>query len=451
MKGAMFILSHFVAIAGVFLALAAAPLRAEDAITLETILKSTLEKNGQIQESVQDIEIARAQLARANAAVFPKAEAVVLLAPIFEERGNALESHSNWSKWGPLVKGGAQLIQPLYTFGQIGNYQKAAEHQIIARSGQADMKRNELVLTAKEFYYGYLMANDLDKLVGDLSKFLEEAADTADENLKKGKKANVKQHDVYKLKTALEDLRQKKLLAVQGKQTAERAVAWVSGLTFEKLPSPTLRPEAFEKRTLDEYLKIAKGGRPEFAALAAGQTARLALRDAKRAQSYPVLFAGAFVSLPWSPVRDKQTSIYANDPFNRIEGGVGIGLKFDLEFWRHSAEASEEEAEAMKLKATESYAAPGIELQVKKAYWELEQAMAGLEVAERRKALARKWFVSSAMGWSIGITPAKDLLEALEGDGLAKKNYIETVYGLNMALGRLSQAVGKEITELKYR
>jgi len=51
----------------------------------------------------------------------------------------------------------------------------------------------------------------------------------------------------------------------------------------------------------------------------------------------------------------------------------------------------------------------------------------------------------------VGLTPAKDILEALEGDGLAKKNYIETVYGLNMALARLSQAVGQEVTELRYR
>ena len=54
------------------------------------------------------------------------------------------------------------------------------------------------------------------------------------------------------------------------------------------------------------------------------------------------------------------------------------------------------------------------------------------------------------MGWSIGITPPKDLLEALEGNGLARKNYIETIYSLNMALGHLSQAVGKEVTEMKY-
>lgn len=54
------------------------------------------------------------------------------------------------------------------------------------------------------------------------------------------------------------------------------------------------------------------------------------------------------------------------------------------------------------------------------------------------------------MGWSIGITPAKDLMESLEGNGLSRKNYIETVYSLNMALARLSQAVGIEIAQLTH-
>ena len=207
----------------------------------------------------------------------------------------------------------------------------------------------------------------------------------------------------------------------------------------------------FQKNTLEEYLKQAKTTRPEFRALAAGKQARASLRDAKAAQSYPVIFVGAFGTVGWSPVRDKQDSVYANDPYNPLTGGVGLGLKFDLEFARHSAEASEQEGELMKLAATESYAAPGIELQVKKAFWELEQAIDSIEIAKRRKAVGRKWFVSSAMGWSIGLTPAKDLLESLEGDAVAKKNYIETLYSLNIALAKLTQAVGAEVTELKYR
>ena len=152
----------------------------------------------------------------------------------------------------------------------------------------------------------------------------------------------------------------------------------------------------------------------------------------------------------WTPVRDIQYSAFANNTFNTVQGGAGVGLKFDLEFLRHSAEAQEQYAEASKLKATQSYAAPGIELQVKKAFWELEQAKESLEIAEERRDLAKKWFVSSAMGWSVGITPAKDLMEALEGNGLAKKNYVETIYSLNMALARLSQAVGAEVSNLKY-
>jgi outer membrane protein TolC len=295
------------------------------------------------------------------------------------------------------------------------------------------------------------MATDLDKLVGDLSDYLTEAVKTAEETMKSKKKSNVKPHDLYKLKTALEDLRQKKLMAVQGRQTAERAVAWVSGMTFQKLPSHRIAPEEFQKRTLDEYLKLAHANRPEFRALKSGQAARLALADAKQAQSYPVLFLGGFFQQSLCSVCDSQPSIFANDPFNRTVGGGGIGLKFDLEFWRHSAEAAEQRAEAMKLKMTESYAVPGIDLQVKRAFWEVEQQQQGLEIAERRKATARKWFVSNAMGWSIGLTPPKELLEALEGDGLSKKNYIETVYALNMALAHLTQAVGVEVTSLKYR
>lgn len=450
------ILANVLAFVGITLGptLCAAPQPAptDTPLTLEEILKATLANNGQIQESVGEIEAARAQLDQARAAMWPKASAIVLAAPIFEEKGNAVSSTSNWNKWGPYVRGGLEVVQPLYTFGQISSYRRAAENQITAKNELAEVKRHEVLVTAKEFYYSYLMARDLEELVSDLASYLDEAVKTAEEQTKKKKKgAAVKPHDLYRLKSALEDLQQKKLLARAGRLTAERAVAWVSGLTIDSLGKRTLRPEEFQKKTLEQYLQVARAKRPEFVALRAGQEARKALHDAKEAQSYPVLFVGAFGSAAWSPVREKQKSIFAMDDFNRVIGGAGLGLKFDLEFKRHAAEAAEQQAEAMKLKAKESYAVPGIELQVKKAFWEVEQAAEGLEVATRRKALGKKWFMGNAMGWSIGITPPKDLLESLEGDGLAKKNYIETVFALNMALARLTQAVGEEVTNLKYR
>lgn len=420
--------------------------------TLEALLKSTWQQNGMILEANQDVEIARSQIELARSALFPKASATILGAPMPEIRGDHNHSSVNLGKWGPFLLGSLQVVEPLYSFGMISSYQKAAQEQLEAKTGLAQAKKNDVTLMAKEFYYGYLMARDLEALVEDLSSFLKDAIKSVEEGPTKSKSKNkVKPHDLYQLKTTLADLEQKKLFAQSAKQTAEKALNWVSGSNYSSFENLNSGVETFEKRKFEEYLELAKQNRPEFKAIASGIKARAALRDAKDAQSYPVLFLGGMITKGWSPVADKQMSSFANDPFNGLQGGVGLGLKFDLEFARHAAEAHEQEAEMMKLKATESYAVPGIELQVKKAFLELDQAVQGLEIATQRKKLSKKWFVSNAMGFSIGITPAKDLMESLEGSGNARKNYIETVYSLNMALAKLSQAVGTEVTQLKYQ
>jgi outer membrane protein TolC len=420
-------------------------------LQLEEVLRQVLSKNAQIRESEGDVDIARAQRERARAAGYPRGEAMILGAAVPEETGDAINSVTNLSKWGPFVRVSAQLFQPLFTFGQLGGYRNAADSQIAAKASLADAKRNSVVLTAKEYYYSFAMARELEKLVEGLVGFLEEAVSAAEESSKKKKRDAVKPHDLYRLKVVLEDLRQKKLMASAGLKTARRAVEWVSATPKIELNGVRLEPERHVLKPLDEYVRLAKETRPELKALAAGQAARASLRDAKRAQSYPTIFVGGFIAIPWAPTRQKQNSVFANDPFNQMAGGGGIGLRFDLEFARHSAEAAEEQAELMKLKATADYAAPGIELEVRKAYWEVEQGREGLALATKRRDLAKRWFVSNAMGWSVGVTQAKDLLEALQGEGEAKQNYIQTVFALNMALGKLSQAVGKEVTELKYR
>jgi outer membrane protein TolC len=420
-------------------------------LQLEEVLRQVLSKNAQIRESEGDVDIARAQRERARAAGYPRGEAMILGAAVPEETGDAINSVTNLSKWGPFVRVSAQLFQPLFTFGQLGGYRNAADSQIAAKASLADAKRNSVVLTAKEYYYSFAMARELEKLVEGLVGFLEEAVSAAEESSKKKKRDAVKPHDLYRLKVVLEDLRQKKLMASAGLKTARRAVEWVSATPKIELNGVRLEPERHVLKPLDEYVRLAKETRPELKALAAGQAARASLRDAKRAQSYPTIFVGGFIAIPWAPTRQKQNSVFANDPFNQMAGGGGLGLHFDLEYARHSAEAAEEQAELMKLKATADYAAPGIELEVRKAYWEVEQGREGLALATKRRDLAKRWFVSNAMGWSVGVTQAKDLLEALQGEGEAKQNYIQTVFALNMALGKLSQAVGKEVTELKYR
>lgn len=419
-------------------------------LTIEELLKNTLNNNGMIQEAAQDVEIARAQLDRARAAFWPKGSAGILGAPVFEETGDALNSKTNLNKWGPFLRGSFEFAQPLYTFGRLDAYERAANSQINAKTELTQAKRNEIVFKAKEIYYGYLMACEFEKLLENLSGVLKEALEEAENQKNEDKKSSIKPHDIYRLKMAYDDLEQKALMAQAAKKTAEKALSWVSGVGFEKVAENSLKPVEYQKKTLDEYLQLSKNYRPELKAIPAGIDAYESLAEAKQSEDYPVVFFGGFGELNWSPVRTRQNSQFAFDPFNRPQGGIGVGLKFDLEFKRHSAEAQEQRAQAMKLKATETYAVPGIELEVKKAFYELEQAEESLAIATRRKDTAKKWFVSNTMGWSVGVTSAEDLLEALEGSGLARKNYIETLYSFNIALAKLSQAIGKEITSTSY-
>lgn len=422
------------------------PPSSPSAFTLKQFLEKASDQNGMIQEASQEVEIARAQLARAQAAFWPKASVGLLGAPIFEETGDALNSQTNLDKWGPFLRGSFEFAQPLYTFGMLSQYEKAAQSQISAKTEMSEAKRNEVILQAKEIYFGYLMACEFENLLEDLSGFLQEAVQSAESTLKdENKKDSIKPHDLYRLKTALDDLDQKMLYAQAAKKTAEKALGWMAGVPEVQVAEHSLDSPQFEKKSLEEYLKISTSHRPELKAIPSGIAAYEALAEAKQKQDYPVVFFGGFGEFNWSPVRTRQNSQFAFDPFNRPQGGIGLGLKLDLEFKRHSAEAQEQRAEANKLKATQSYAVPGIELEVKKAFYELEQAQKSLEVAQRRKTTAKKWFVSSTMGWSVGITAAKDLLEAFEGNGLARKNYIETLYSLNLAVAKLSKAIGQEL------
>ena len=176
-----------------------------------------------------------------------------------EVRGDANGSRVNMGKWGPFLLGSLQIVEPIYSFGMISSYQKAAAEQLEAKSELAQAKKNDVTLMAKEFYYGFLMAKDLEALVEDLASFLQEAIKSVEENPNgKKSKSQVKPHDLYQLKTALADLQQKKLYASAAKKTAEKALNWVSGSNYESFESLSSGIETYEKKSFEDYLEMAK-------------------------------------------------------------------------------------------------------------------------------------------------------------------------------------------------
>ena len=73
---------------------------------LEALLTQAAANNGQIREAGADVEAARSQVALARAAAFPRASALLVGAPLFEEHGDPSKSTANFSNWGPFIKAG---------------------------------------------------------------------------------------------------------------------------------------------------------------------------------------------------------------------------------------------------------------------------------------------------------------------------------------------------------
>jgi len=90
-------------------------------------------------------------------------------------------------------------------------------------------------------------------------------------------------------------------------------------------------------------------------------------------------------------------------------------------------------------------------LQVKKAYREAVDYKKEIDYTKDGEDNASKWIINAMMGYSMGLTQAKDLMDAMKNYFEAKINYCMAMYNYNMALADLTKNTGKEVVpSIKY-
>ena len=420
-------------------------------LNLATAIKRVLGYNGEIASERKGIDLAQGRLDQARAGWFPKTTLYLLAAPIFEERGNALSSIKDYSKWGVFTEAMVEVIQPLYTFGMISEFKKAAEHGIDVETNKARTKEEEIIFRLKQFYYGYQLANDLVDIAQEAKEKLDSAVKTAEELLQQDK---IKREDLYTIKTYYAQMLTKYDDALRGRDLAEKALIWTLGYepdTKIELEDGYLNPEDLELKTESDYLASASNNRPELKMLSSGIEATRSLWQAQVDQKRPVFFLMGAGTAAYSNVRDKQNSTYANDRFNGLGGALVFGLKFNLDWWTINAMSKQSKAEYEKLLVSKDTLHDGMMLQVKKAYREAIDHKKAIEYTKEGEDNASKWIINAMMGYGMGLTQAKDLMDAMKAYFEAKINYCMAIYNYNMALADLTKNTGKEVVPtLKY-
>ncbi len=424
----------------------------KEKVSLAWALKRTLNYNGELLGERKSIDLAQGRIDQARAALFPKTELYIMGAPVFQHTGDALQSQSNWSKWGAFATVRGTMIQPIYTFGVVDEYKSAAKHGYDVETNKVKNKEEDLIYRTKQFYYGLQLANDMVDLVGEANSKMDGAVKKAEELLEKSK---IKREDLYALKTFYSQIKIKSDEALRGKYLAEKALVWTMGLprdTKVELDEEYLYPEEVDLSSEDKYIAMAMDGSPELKMLFSGIEATKALWQGQAKQKRPALFALGFGQYSYSNVNDKQPSVFANDPFNNYGAGVMVGFRFNLDWWTINAMSKQSKAEYEKLLFSKDTLTEGKVLQVRKAFREALDYKQAVEYAKEGESNGSKWMMNAALGYGIGTSDdVKDLIDSMKGYFEAKINYSMSIYNYNMALADLSKITGKEVVpSLQY-
>jgi outer membrane protein TolC len=411
-----------------------------EALSLKEALLRAEKQNQELVAQRLQIKQAEQDIRRVGGEFGPHLEALAGIGPITKATGNATNAVEDKSSFGRMLLGKLSLTMPLYTWGRKDNYGNAAKAGVQVKEAEALQKTEDVRFQVKEAYHGFQLANSLKDFIEGGKAELEKALAK-----KPAKKKETK--DDYKLEIFLSEVQSREAEVKKYFELAKEGLALRVGMERGTIETKDawLIPEKRQKREIDYYVSLARGGRAEFKQLAEGIFAKRSLAKAEKKALWPALVFLASYELGDTNVRTHQPGVFAYDPYNKEIWTLGVGFKLDFQWGLAESKSDKLRAEAEELEAKEVFAKQGIETEVRKAYLELEEAEVRLEAAKAAYATGKKWLTGEVIGYSSGLAGAQGLVEAYGARAETTKTYFEAVYRHHMAWAALSKAVGQEV------
>lgn len=447
---------------------------AQQTYTLSELIAKATKDSPEIKEAYFSVDFAKARLDEAKAGHFGIVEFIGLAGVHGNARGNGdklfvLDGDGNQvalpqgeflgsndkttdlQGFAPFAKGTLTAIIPLWTWGKLDGYKDAARAGVGVEEAALEIKKGEVIHRIKEFFYGYLLASDALRLGDEVSEYLDKAITKANELFEEGE-GEVSQTDIQRLNVGKSELNRQLATARQGEPLARSAIAAFAGVEKSFVTNPDyLQEESFTIDTLEELIVEAWKNKPEVKQLAAGLAARKNLVKVEESDLYPLLFVGAQFQGGKSDARDNTYNPFLNDDgFGPVSGGPALGLRWNLNFLTTQAKIDQARAQYLGLKAKEEFALMGIPLQIEEAYRKVLEYKDQVKHAAEGTSAARGWMVSASNNYEVGIGEPKVLLEGIASYATMRINLLQARYNYNIALSKLGQLIGKEVTSLEY-
>lgn len=436
------------------LALLAVPVAAQpDTLALDEAIRIALDGSPEVAIEAAGRDFAAARRRQARAARYLTELHLTTghaVAPGLDRNGSPFpddalyldpDVRNDWTDTRPYNEFTAELLQPLFTWGELGGQIRAATAAVEVEAAEVDAKASEVALRTAELYTGLSLARALAGIAEETDAALRTARTELEALLDDGD-PSVSDADLFKLRLFEQEYAARAAEVEHQEALAASALARQLLRPGAAVRTGRLEPLPFERAPLADYQALALQNRPELRQAAAGLRAREALVEVARSDYFPKLFLGGRAVGRYAAGRVQQSNPFVSDSYIGASVRFGLGVRQNLAFLQTRAKVEQAEAEAAEVRFQREAAEQLVLFEIEEAYRQLAIAEAALAARDESVGIAAEWLRTEQINFDLGLGDVDDLIGAVRADLEGRAARLEAARAYNLAVLRLLHAIG---------
>jgi outer membrane protein TolC len=409
-------------------------------LTLEEVVKMALEHSRKVEIAERDVAIQDDRVLGALSNFLPKVQASSVWHRRDNQQGIVAEIGGMTQKFimgeKEMFTGRAQMIVPLYTFGQNSSLYAQAARTKEAAEFAAIRTEQEVALEATQAHFILLESLSFKDVVEKSLEQIRSHKKVAQDFFNQGL---VTKNDVLAAEVRESEMEQQQLIAQNNILIARSNLNRLLGIDLDH---PTeLRPVAEPAQlrlSLQECAAAALVHRPEISQMKKVKEAAQAGKSAAQASIFPRISAGG----SWN---------YSDDPtqLHRDYWSADLLLEWNIfSGFANTARIGEAKKFVEQVTTREKELLDMVALQVRTAYYNTKQAIAQIEVARKARASAKENLRMLEEQYRENLASSTDVLDAEAQLARAESNLVSALYRSNLALTELETAIGQKLEKV---
>ena len=360
------------------------------------------------------------------------------------------ELENDWEDWGIFTQAEISGIQPIYTWGAIGNAINAAQKGAEAAQFEYEAEKESFEMQLFELYQSALLVKELGRLLDDAKSQLREAEREL-ERLREEGDESLEEKDIFEFRIFQEEFRAMASEFIQTRDFVRRSWEMVLAAGPNTVYLPAERffdPLPVQVQEFNFYENSAVQNRMELKGIEAAREAAQYGVDAARAQYYPSLVLGLSAGFGYTPNRPLQNNPFIRNNTNFLSARAGLGLRQNLNF--RQVRTNVDRAEVQKRQADDFHdaARDGIILELSDRYREAKITESRHDSKNSALRISNEWLRTEQIDFDIGFGDIRNLVDAVKKKMELEFEVSELTFDLNLKIARLHRSAGLSLQEL---